>query len=192
MTAARNLAGLVGQGAAPPDRTVTSPPPRRSTGRKSTPGRASRPDDPPEAQPRADAQPGGQKQRRRRSRQNERTTDEPAYPRPDDTGVRARPATVRISVNIPLDAKRWLSAQAREQQRFISEVLMDAVDRHADDVNPPSGRAKRVAVPDGTICSIVLRAEDRARIDDLVARRCTTRSALLTEILRHASFGVLS
>lgn len=105
--------------------------------------------------------------------------------RPDGLGAEERPTTVRISVNIPLDAKRWLSAQAREQQRFVSEILMDAVDRHADDVNPSSGRAKRVAVPDGTICSIVP-TEDRARIDEMVARQNTTRSALLTEILRQA------
>jgi hypothetical protein len=63
---------------------------------------------------------------------------------------------------------------------------MEAVDRHGEDVSPPSGRAKRVAVPDGTICNIVLPPDDREQIDDLVARKRTTRSALLTEILRHA------
>ena len=63
---------------------------------------------------------------------------------------------------------------------------MDAVDHHGDDASPPSGRAKRVAVPDGTICNIVLPAEDRERIDDLVARKDTTRSALVTEVLRCA------
>jgi hypothetical protein len=94
---------------------------------------------------------------------------------------------VRISVNIPLTCRQWLSDQARERQRFVSEILMEAVDRHGDDASPPSGRAKRVAVPDGTICNIVLPAADRQRIDDLAARRSTTRSALLTEILRQAT-----
>jgi hypothetical protein len=93
---------------------------------------------------------------------------------------------VRISVNIPLACRHWLTDQARQQQRFVSEVLMDAIDHHGDDAAPPSGRAKRVAVPDGTVCNIVLPATDRQRIDDLVARKKTTRSALLTEALRLA------
>jgi len=71
---------------------------------------------------------------------------------------------VRISVNIPLDFKQWLARQAREQQRFASEIVMDAIDRHGDEASPRSGRAKRVAVPDGTICNIVLPTEDRQRI----------------------------
>jgi hypothetical protein len=96
-------------------------------------------------------------------------------------------STVRISVNIPLPCRQWLSDQAREQQRFVSEILMEAVDRHGGDASPPSGRAKRVAVPDGTICNIVLPADDRQRLDDLTARKHTTRSALVTEILRRAS-----
>ena len=68
---------------------------------------------------------------------------------------------------------------------------MEAVDRHGEDASPPSGRAKRVALPDGTICNIVLMLEDRQRIDDLVARKNTTRSALVTEVLR-ASRQVLT
>jgi hypothetical protein len=95
-------------------------------------------------------------------------------------------STVRISVNIPLTCQQWLSDQARDQQRFVSEILMDAVDRHGEDASPPSGRAKRVAVPDGTICNIVLPPEDRQRIDDLVALKGTTRSALVTDVLRSA------
>jgi hypothetical protein len=94
---------------------------------------------------------------------------------------------VRISVNIPLTCKQWLANEAREQQRFVSEVVMDAVDRFGDEVSPPSGRAKRVAVPDGTICNIVLPAADRQHIDDLVARKETTRSALLTDVLKRAA-----
>jgi hypothetical protein len=90
---------------------------------------------------------------------------------------------VRISVNIPLDCKQWLARQAREQQRFASEIVMDAVDRHGDEASPPSGRAKRVAVPEDTVCNIVLPTEDRQRIDELTARKTTTRSALITEVL---------
>ena len=102
----------------------------------------------------------------------------------DDTPTNA---TVRISVNIPLGCKQWLARQAREQQRFVSEIVMEALDRHGDDASPPSGRAKRVAVPDGTIYNIVLPAHDRQRLDDIVARKNTTRSALLTEVVRYAS-----
>jgi hypothetical protein len=110
-----------------------------------------------------------------------------------DTGARRgapgsfREATVRISVNIPLDCKQWLARQAREQRRFASEIVMDAVDRHGDEASPPSGRAKRVAVPDGTICNIVLPTGDRQRIDELTARKNTTRSALITEVLTRAA-----
>jgi hypothetical protein len=96
-------------------------------------------------------------------------------------------ATVRISVNIPLGCKQWLARQAREQQRFVSEIVMEAVDRHSDEASPPSGRAKRVAVPDGTICNIVLPVRDRRRLDDIVARKETRRSALLSDVLLRAS-----
>jgi hypothetical protein len=186
MTGTRNLAGLVGTGAtAPPDRTVTAPPPgarrvgnRRRSERRDPPTRRRPSRVPPPVPSGRSSAPGGLASARRRASR--------VSSRPDGIGAEERPTTVRISVNIPLDAKRWLSAQAREQQRFVSEILMDVVDRHADDVNPSSGRAKRVAVPDGTICSIVLPTEDRARIDEMVARQNTTRSALLTEILRQA------
>jgi hypothetical protein len=94
---------------------------------------------------------------------------------------------VRISVNIPLDCKQWLARQAREQQRFASEIVMDDVDRHGDEASPPSGRAKRVAIPEDTICNIVLPTEDRQRIDELTARKTTTRSALITEVLTCAT-----
>ena len=94
---------------------------------------------------------------------------------------------MRIRVNIPLDCKQWLARQAREQQRFASEIVMDAVDRHGDEASPPSGRAKRVAVPDGTICNIVLPTDDRQRIDELTARKHTTRSALITEVLTRSA-----
>jgi hypothetical protein len=94
---------------------------------------------------------------------------------------------VRISVNIPLPCRQWLSNQARDQQRFVSEILMEALDRYGDDASPPSGRAKRVAVPDGTICNIVLPSADRQRIDDLVAVKNTTRSALVTEVLHRVA-----
>jgi hypothetical protein len=94
--------------------------------------------------------------------------------------------TLRISVNIPLGCKQWLARQAREEQRFVSEIVMEALDRHGDEVHPPSGRAKRVAVPDGTIYNVVLPTHDKQRLDDVVARKKTTRSALLSEILCRA------
>jgi hypothetical protein len=94
---------------------------------------------------------------------------------------------VRISVNLPLPCKQWLTSQARKQQRFVSEIVMDALDRFGEDATPPSGRAKRVTVPDGTICSIVLPLPDRQRLDHLAARKESTRSALLTEVLLAAS-----
>jgi hypothetical protein len=64
---------------------------------------------------------------------------------------------------------------------------MEALHRHGDKASPPSGRAKRVAVPDGTIYNIVLPVDDRQHIDDLAATKGTTRSALLTEILHRAA-----
>jgi hypothetical protein len=99
----------------------------------------------------------------------------------------ARPTTVRISVNIPLTCRHWLADQARVQQRFVSEIVMEAVDRFGEEASPPSGRSKRVAVPDGTICNIVLPRPDRQSIDDVVARKETTRSALLTDVLTLAA-----
>ncbi|MFW6033538.1 MAG: hypothetical protein ACOC9R_00270 [bacterium] len=108
---------------------------------------------------------------------------EPAPARRHDTPEPVHQATVRISVHIPLDCKQWLARQAREQQRFVSEIVMEALDCYGDEASPPSGRAKRVAVPNGTICNIVLPAHDRQHIDDIVARKNTTRSALLTEVL---------
>jgi hypothetical protein len=41
-------------------------------------------------------------------------------------------------------------------------------------------------IPDGTIHNIVLPAHDRQRLDDIVARKETTRSALLTDVLDRA------
>jgi hypothetical protein len=96
---------------------------------------------------------------------------------------------VRISVNIPLDCKQWLARRSREQQRFVSEIVMEALDRHGDEATPPTGRAKRVAVPDGSISNIVLPDVDRQRIDDIVARKTTTRSALLTDVLPREERG---
>jgi hypothetical protein len=79
-----------------------------------------------------------------------------------------------------------LARQAREQQRFVSEIVMDPLERFSEQASPPSGRAKRVAVPDGTICNIVLPAGDRQRLDEIVTRKGTTRSTLLTEVLSRA------
>ena len=90
-------------------------------------------------------------------------------------------------MNIPLGCKQWLARQARDQQRFVSEIALEALDRHGDTTSPPSGRARRVAVPDGTVRNIVLPASDLGRLDDVVASRNTTRSALLTEVLKAAS-----
>jgi hypothetical protein len=84
-------------------------------------------------------------------------------------------------------SKQWLASQARAQQRFVSEIVMEALDRYGEEASPPSGRAKRVAVPDGTICNIVLPVEARQQLDDVVARKNTTRSALLTEVLGQAA-----
>jgi hypothetical protein len=182
MSTSRDLTGLTGAGAAPPDRRVGAPPPRRrSPHREKTSG------EPTVALPPVDpAASGVEEPRRRRSR-----TSPPRREAARHSAVAAqatKPAgTVRISVNIPLACRQWLSDQARERQRFVSEILMEAVDCHGENASPSSGRAKRAAVPDGTICNIVLLAEDRRRIDDLVALKGTTRSALVTEILRRAS-----
>ena len=185
MSGARDLAGLVAPGrATPPRRTVAAPPPRRRSGEqeKSTsdsvaepPARsrqatapATQPPVPPSrSDPESDKQPGGP----------QRVADTMAS------------TTVRISVNIPLGCKQWVARQAHEQQRFVSEIVMEALDRHGDDASPPSGRVKRVAVPDGTIYNIVLPADDRRRIDAIAARKMTTRSALLSEVLLRASTG---
>jgi hypothetical protein len=121
------------------------------------------------------------------SRSSTRSSDAAPVPTPQ-----AHHVTVRISVNIPLDARQWLARQAREQQRFVSEIVMKALDRYGDDADPPSGRARRVTVPDGTICNIVLPRHDRERIDVLAALKNTTRSALVTEILRQASANTLN
>jgi hypothetical protein len=64
---------------------------------------------------------------------------------------------------------------------------MEALDRHGEDASPLRGRAKRVAVPDGSICSIVLPAQDKQRLDDAVARKGTTRSSLVSEVLHRAA-----
>ena len=94
--------------------------------------------------------------------------------------------TVRISVNIPLVCKQWLASQVREQHRFVSEIVMEAIDSFGDEATPPSGRSKRVAVPDGSICDIVLPVTDRQRVDEIATKKDTTRSALLTEVLTRA------
>jgi hypothetical protein len=94
---------------------------------------------------------------------------------------------VRISVYIPLACKQWLTSQARAQRRFVSEIVMEALDRVGEAVSPPSGRAKRVALPDSTICNIVLPLPDRQRLDDIATRKETTRSALLSEVLLQAA-----
>jgi hypothetical protein len=182
MSTSRDLTGLTGAGPVPPDRTVGAPPPRRRSPR---PGKSS-------GEPRDATSPVGPAVSQ---------AEEPRQPHPRTTPPHRQassrsgpavpavkpPSTVRISVNIPLDCRQWLSKQAQDQQRFVSEILMEAVDRYGEDVSPPSGRAKRVAVPNGTICNIVLPADDRQRIDDLVAQKGSTRSALVTEVLRIAT-----
>ena len=182
MSAARNLIGLVGVGRDDmPERTVTAAPPRRRS-RDLDPAAPDVPLEPPAADPR-EKPAGANRPRRRQAAGKERGSD------PQDLSKTTRPTTVRISVNIPLACKQWLANQAREQQRFVSEIVMEAVDRFADDVSPPSGRAKRVAVPDGAICNIVLPVAERHRLDDLVARKEATRSALLTEVFLRASMA---
>jgi hypothetical protein len=183
MTAARDLTGLIARGRiTPPDRTVAAPPPRRRTAE-----REKSPADPMVAEvapsrmaaaPKAELSMPPGRRRKPRSDKPPGTRQSAADP-PTTT-------TTRISVNIPLGCKQWLAHQAREQQRFVSEIVMEALDRHGDGASPPSGRAKRVAVPDGTIYDIVLPAQDRQRLDDIVARKGTTRSALLTDVLDRA------
>lgn len=184
MSGTRDLAGLVAPGrATPPDRTVAAPPPRRRTAE-----REKSPVDPiaaAAAPSHMTAAPGAEPRPPRGRRSKARREELPGT-RQTDARNPTPSATVRISVNIPLGCKQWLARQAREQQRFVSEIVMEALDLHGDEASPPSGRAKRVAVPDGTIYNIVLPAHDRRRLDDIVARKKTTRSALLTEILRRA------
>jgi hypothetical protein len=179
MSAARDLTGLVGPGESrPPERTVTTPPPRRR----------SSPDTPPDsATSKRSAAPVDDPEKRSTRRQRRKPFENPSVDARGDAGSRPeRPRTVRISVNIPLACRRWLAGQARDQQRFVSEIVMEALDRYGADACPPAGRAKRAAVPDGTICNIVLPAQDRQRIDEVVARKNTTRSALLTDVLSRA------
>jgi hypothetical protein len=179
MTAARDLAGLVASGRdARPERTVAGPPPRRRAAvRDTSPADAKEPE--------AGFDMGVAPPTKRRAQRSRRTNPE----RVPDAGTRtsAPSNTVRISVNIPVACKHWLAQEAREQRRFVSELVMEALDRHGDEVSPPSGRAKRAAVPDGTIYNIVLPLGDRDRLDDLVAGKNTTRSALVTEVLIRAS-----
>jgi hypothetical protein len=46
-----------------------------------------------------------------------------------------------------------------------------------------------VAVPDGTICNLVLPVQDREHIDDIATSKNTTRSALLSEVLGRVRGG---
>ncbi len=177
MSARRDLTGLVAQAQAPPpERTVASPPPRRradpagpATGADGS--RATTDHNGPAGTPgRRRTQPAPEQHAAGRAT----TGRGPAH---------RKSGTVRISVNIPLACRQWLADQARQQQRFVSEIVMDALDHHGDVARPPAGRAKRRAVPEGTICNIVLPAGDRERIDQAVIAKQTTRSALLTEVL---------
>jgi hypothetical protein len=184
MSGTRNLTGLVtAKGGTPPSRTVAAPPPRRRTARQDLSGGEAMAASP--VRPHEPAVAPTESPRQASGRGNDRR-DKASAAR-DTTPSPAAAATVRISVNIPLSCKQWLARQAREQQRFVSEIVMEALDQHGDDASPPSGRAKRVAVPDGAIYNIVLPVDDRRRIDDLAATKRTTRSALLTEILRRAT-----
>jgi len=177
VSARRDLTGLVTQGQAPPpERTVASPPPRQ---RAAHDGRAALGERSP--QPADRDGPGVTSNQSHKPRAGKGRTAERAEASPP--AARRKAGTVRISVNIPLACRQWLAAQAGQQQRFVSEIVMDALDRHGDDAHPPTGRTKRRAVPDGTICNIVLPAEDRARIDQAVAAKQTTRSALLSDVL---------
>jgi len=175
MSGTRDLTGLVGPGGSrPPERTVAAPPPRPRPS----------PDPAPSTRVAAPADDSGKRANRRQRRKPVESPSADARgeidPRP------ARPRTVRISVNIPLACRHWLADQARQQQRFVSEIVMEALDHYGADACPPAGRAKRVSVPDGTICNIVLPPQDRQRIDEVVARMGTTRSALLTDVLSRA------
>ena len=195
MSGARNLAGLVDPGRAPPDRKVGAPPPRQAASRAGQPdgdaprlasrSEAATTEEAHEATVGADTEPLRSRSRRtqRRTMGSDGNHDAIRTEAPTPPG----PSTVRISVNIPMDARLWLSREARDRRRFVSEIVMDALERYGDNAAPPSSRARRVSVPDGTVCNIVLPARDRQRIDDLVTRKNTTRSALLTEILFQAS-----
>jgi hypothetical protein len=179
MSTARDLTGLLGAGrTSPPERTVAAPPPRGAAARH-TPV-------PEPAVPPPHVDHGDEPVGRTRPPRRQPAGKEPVGNRQDFPKAR-RPATVRISVNIPLASKRWLASQARAQQRFVSEIVMEALDGYGEEASPPSGCAKRVAVPDGTICNIVLPVEARQQFDDVVARKNTTRSALLTEVLSQAA-----
>lgn len=183
MSSRRDLTGLVSQGQAPPpERTVASPPPRRGTGQDERAGASERSPEPTASRRPSNTTGHGHEPPAGKARRSGRTDPSPPT-------AQRKSGTVRISVNIPLSCRQWLADQASRQQRFVSEVVMDAVDRHGDAAHPPAGRAKRRAVPDGTICNIVLPAKDRQRIDEAVAAKQTTRSALLTEILDLARKG---
>lgn len=180
MTAARDLTGLVGPGqGAVPERTVTAPPPRRRSAGLDTPA-----PDPTTPGPTTRAEPRPRATRKQGRQPGSEVT---GTTRRNETSNLHRPTTERISVNVPLACKQWLTRQARDQQRFVSDVLMEALDRHGEEASPLRGRAKRVAVPDGSICSIVLPAQDKRRLDDAVARKGTTRSSLVSEVLHRAA-----
>jgi len=122
MTGTRDLTGLVASGRdTTPERTVAGPPPRRrAAARDSSPADAKEPD--------AGFDMGVAPATKRRAQRSQRTNPG----RAPDVGTRtsAPSNTIRISVNIPVACKHWLAQEAREQQRFVSELLMDALDRH--------------------------------------------------------------
>lgn len=167
MTVGRDLSALRGiaDPADAPDRRVLPPP-------------ATAPRSGDAADRTAAPPPSRQRRATRRTPEQRSATIAPA--------ARQKTRTVRISVHVPLACRQWLTDEARTQGRFISDVLLEALDRHVGDSEPPVGRAKRAVVPNGVIHGIVLPTADRSRIDEIVERLGTSRSALITEVLRRA------
>lgn len=167
----RNLSAL----RQPPDRAVSVAPPPAPPPTPAAPTKPSRraADAPPKQRPK------------------------PAAPASRPTQAKQKPeqmaadeaSTERVSVYIPLPCKQWLVDRARAQQRYVSELVMEALEKHGPDVPTATGRRRRVAVPDGTTHTIVLPASDLKRFDDFVKEKNSTRSALLTAVLTPAAAG---
>ena len=173
-----------------PDRRIAVPPPpprpatvTPSSEPEASPAEMSLPPIPETADNAQDVPHG----KRRNSRARETGGGHRPYPEPQSE-VRSRPAasSVRLSVSVPAETRRWLIERARVVGVVQADLLAAALDKHESEVRSQfqrSARWRRGAVPNLTVLGLYLQPVTADRLEQLAIDTGAKRSDLVTRVL---------
>lgn len=116
------------------------------------------------------------------------TAQKPPMQRRSPQPSKRTPSTVtgpgkRITINVPIGLRRWLRTFGRAVGLAHHEVVLEAVDRHADTLRRADPRASR-PIEDGVRIDLYLQGSQRARVEDLATELGWTVSETVSELLQ--------